>query len=306
MGLFSSIFGGKKTSQPNTALLEAEARRQAEAEAARYRELLEQQRQIAEQQRADAERRYQEQLAAQLAEAERQRTFEREQIERQATTQRDESARQEALQRELEATRQRERAETMAQQTARATAARDYATGRQRLMDDGRKKVDEAFAGFDDGYFQDFAKAFVGQYKPQAERGYEKARKQTTFALGDKGNLRSSAGAREFGDLRLELADNESKIAGAASDAAQSFRGDVERQRSDALGLVFSAGGVGSETLPDGVTDIGGMLEGLGSQIGGLTTTAQRRAQAIRAPSFASSAPNLSYSAPRAQRRAVA
>lgn len=292
MGLFSKIFGGG-TKSPNTTRQEQEAQRQAAAELERYRALLEQQTKLAEQQRADEERRYQEQVAAQQAEAERQRAFQTEQQNRLIQAQRDEATRQETLQRELEATRQGERNATMAQQQARADAARQYVEGRMALMDKGRKDVEQAFSGFDDAYFDAFAKSFVGQFKPQLERAYDKSRKDTTFGFSDTGNLRSSAAGRAFGDLRLDLVKKEGELAGAASDASTSFRNDIENQKSDALSLINSAGGVGADNLPDGVTDIGGMLEGLGAQIGSISQSAQRRAQTIRAPSFASQGANV-------------
>lgn len=295
MGLFSSLFGGTKTYQPNTSLQEAEARRQYEAEAARFRELLDEQRRIAEEQRADADRRYREQLAAQQAEAQRQREFTEASQSRQLQAQYDEARRQEALQRELEGNRQADRAADMARAKERADAARAYAEGRQQKMDEGRAAIDEAYSGFDEGYFENFAKSFVGQFKPQAERAYDKERRGTTFAYGDAGNLRSSAAARAFGDLKQQLTDNEGKIAGAASDASQNFRNDIEGQKSDATQLIYSAGAVGNELLPERLSDVGSMLEGVGSQIGALTTTAQRRAQSIKAPSFSGTNLNLNF-----------
>lgn len=297
MGLLSSIFGGKKTSQPNTAAAEAEARRQAELEAQRYRDQLVLIQAEQERQRAEAEKRYAEQQAAQQAENERQRRFQEDLVNRQIAAREAESARQEAMQREVEARREAERQETMAAQTAKATRAREYADGRQKLMDKGRAEIDAAYSGFDDKFFGDFASQFRDQFLPQVNRGYREARRGATAEFADRNNLRSSAAARAFGDLGRARGENEGKVAGAASDAAQTFRNDIDRQRSDALSLVYSAGGVGSEDLPDGVTDVGGALESLGQRLGSLTTTAKNRAQAVRAPSITGTNLNLNFNA---------
>lgn len=295
MGLFSSIFGTSKKSQPNTALQEAEARRQAELEAQRYRDLLAQQQQIADQQRTDTERRYQEQLQAQQAENQRQRDAAQTLLDRQIQAQRDEADRQEARQNSLEAQRQAERDAVLRAQEEKAQRSREYATGRQKLMDEGKAAIEGEYARFDDDFYGQFEQAFVDQFKPEVERGYEGARKDTTYAFGDAGNLRSSAAAKGFGDLKQQLTKNLGKVAGGATDAATSFRNDLEGQKSDALQTVFSAGGVGSENLPDGVTDVGGQLESLGSQIGALTTTARNRAKAIKTPSFQGANLNLDF-----------
>ncbi len=291
MGLFSS----KKTSQPNTSLQEAEARRQAEAEAERFRQLLAQQQEMEAARRADENRRYQEQLTLQQTENERRRTEDAAREQRQTEARTSEITRQEAIQRELEATRQAERGQVLAQQQSKADAARAYAEGRQKLMDKGRAEVDGAYAGFDDNFFGEFEKAFTQQFAPQVERGYDKARKDTTYGYADASNLRSSAAARSFGDLKEQLTGNLGKVAGGAVDASQTFRNDIEGQKSDAKQLIYSAGGVGSENLPDGVTDVGGLLEGLGAQIGSLTATSRNRAKAIRAPSFNNANLNLDF-----------
>lgn len=295
MSWISSLFKGKNTTVPDTSIQEAEARRQAEAETLRQQQLLEQQRQIAAEQRADAERRYQEQQAATAAENERQRKLQEDLVNRQIKQRQDELDRQEAGQRDIEAKRETERRETLAQQAKRAEESRTYATGRQELVDNARGAIDSAYAGFDDDYFNKFAQEFVDYYKPKAVKAYEGERRDTTFAYGDAGNIRSSAAARSFGDLKEQLTENEGKIANSATDEANSFRNDIEAQKSSALNTLFSSGAVGAADLPDGVTDVNGALGGIGSQLGALTQSQTNRAQTIRAPSISGTNLNLSF-----------
>lgn len=295
------IFSGKKTRQPDTSLQEAEARRQAEIEATRQQALLEEQRRLQEQTRADNERRYAEQLRQQQEENERQRTHQTSLVERQLAAQAAEVARQEAGQRAQEGKRDLERQETLAQTQQAATRAREYATGRQGLIDQSREGIESAYAKFDDKFFGDFAQSFIDQNKPALERGYQGERRATKLGFADTGNLRSTAAARSFGDLKTQLTTNQGKLANAGYDAAENYRDDIERQKSDALSLVMSGGGVGAETLPDGVTDVGGSLNNLGSRLGSLTTTQANRARTIRAPTFSSPNLDLSFGARKPQ-----
>lgn len=294
MSWLSALFHGSKTSTPDTSAQEAEAARQAAAEQARLQALLEQQQKMWEQQRADDQKRYDAQVAAQQAEAERQRAAAADLVNRQIAAQQDQAQRQEAQQRAVEAQRESERAAAAQQAQDRATRVRSYSDGRQALIDKARGDITQAYSGFDQNFFDTFKQAFVDQYKPELERNAGQARRETTFGYGDTHNLRSSAAARSFGDVTQQLHANEGKLANSASDAAQSYRNDIEGQKSNALDLVFSAGGVGAGDLPDG-TDVGTALGGLGSQLGSITQSAARRAQTYNRPGFSSfAAPNMS------------
>lgn len=274
-----------KVSQPDTSAQEAEARRQREIEDARAAALAEAERQRYEQQRADDLARWQQQQDAQKAEADRQYNLLMDQFGRQAAAQKEQFEWQKA-----------ERAAEIAAAEKRAADSRAYVTGRNELIDKSKADIDAAYAGFDDTYFQKFAQDFVSTYRPEANRAYKDATDKATFAFADSGNLRSSATAKAFGDLARQDQQNRGKIANGAIDASQSFRNDIDSQKSDALSLMFSSGAVGSDILPDGVSDVSGMLSGIGSQLGALTTTAANKAKTIRAPSFNSGALNLNLS----------
>lgn len=264
------IFRSKKVSTPDTSRQEEEARRQRELEEARWREQMEAEQRRWEADRADAERRYQEQLAQQLGEAERQRQAQEAEI-----------ARQIAAEQRAEALRQQEREETLAQQQQRAQQSREYSEGRQALITKAESDINAAYAGFDDDFFNTFAQQFTAQHMPELERQAADKSRATTMAAARKGNLKSSASARQFGELAQEKSAAQAQLAGQGADAAQQFRSNIDGQRRDALSAIWSAGGVGSEVLPDGVTDVAGALGGIGAQLGSLTQTARNRAGSI-------------------------
>lgn len=225
-------------------------------------------------QRADAERRHQEQLAAQQAEAQRQYELVLAEIERQQTAQREAETRAAA---EREAERQ-----AAAQKAAQS---RQFATERNNLMGKAKTDVESAYAGFDDAYFGKFAQDFTDFYKPQIEREHRQQKDQTTFAYDDAGTLRSSMSAKAFGDLARGRAEKEGQVASEAQDRAQGFRDDIDRQKNDALSAIFAAGSAANPVLPDGTLDITSGLAGLSTQIGALSTTAKNRAQRVSRPS---------------------
>lgn len=263
----------KKVSTPDTSVQDAEARRQRELEEQRYRERL-----AAEQARWDAERaaderRYAEQRAAQEAEAERQRAMMQAEIDRQI-----------AAELAAEARREQERQEVLAQQQERAAQSRAYTDGRQALITEAEGAINAAYSGFDDAYFQDFARSMIQTQAPELERQATAKGRELTMGAARRGNLKSSAAARQFGDLSREKAAAQAQLAGQASDAASSFRSNIDAQRRDALTSIWSAGAVGSENLPDGVSDANTALGGIGAQLGALTQTARNRAASVTRP----------------------
>lgn len=299
MSWLSSLFKGKKTSQPDTSAAEAEAKRQAELEQQRLQAQLDQQQKMWEQQRADDQARAAAQLKAQQDEAERQRQLAQAHNDQQFQLQQTQLQSQEDARKAQEAKAEQERQAQAAQATQHAQQARDYATGRQGIIDQGKAGIDQAFSGFNDKTFGDFAQSFVDYYKPQAEKNYADATKDTTFGYADTHNLRSSAAANSFGDLVGQLHTNEGKIASGASDAAQQYRSQIDQQKSDALSMLYQSAGAANPNLPDGFTDtdVSSALGGLSSQIGGITSSAAARAQGTKAPSFTNSNLDLSMRA---------
>jgi hypothetical protein len=196
-------------------------------------------------------------------------------------------------QRQMLAETQATRAEATARAEAKAAAARQYAEGRNALIEKSRTAINDAYSGFDDNYFNGFANDFVNYYKPKLATEADNANRTATFSYANTGGLRSSAAARSFGDLTRQKAEKEGQVANAGIDAAGEFRNDLDTQKSDALSLLFSSGAVGADSLPDG-GDAGAALAGIGSQLGALTQTQVNKAKNIKTPSFTANNLDLS------------
>jgi murein L,D-transpeptidase YcbB/YkuD len=272
-----------KTSSPDTSAQEAEAARQRQGEQALAEERLRQERELYEQQRADAERRYQEQLALQNAENQRQRDIVMAEI-----------ARREAAERAAEAQRQAEREAQTTAAAERAAQARAYADQRNTFISDATSQVNQAYAGFDDAYFNKFAQDFADYYKPRVRREFGAANNQTTYGFSDAGTLRSSMAAQSFGDLARERAEKEAGIAGEAQDRAQGFRSDIEAQRGEALRSIYDAGSIAPPSFEDGL-DGRAAAGAIGTQLSNIVRKSTDRASSTRAPSVATNPINLSF-----------
>ena len=272
-----------KTSSPDTSAQEAEAARQRQLEQQFAEERLRQEREIYEQQRADAERRYQEQLALQNAENERQRQMIMEEI-----------ARREERERLLEAERQAERQAKADEAAQRAQAARAYAEERNRFIDEATTGINQAYSGFDDPFFDKFAQDIVNYYKPQVRREFGAARDQTTYGFSDAGTLRSSMAAEAFGDLARERANKEARVSGEAQDRAQGFRDDINAQKNDALRSIYDAANIAPPSFEVGM-DGRAMAAPIGTQLSNIVRASTERATKTRAPSVTGGNLDLSF-----------
>lgn len=260
---------------PDTSGQEAEARRQRELEQQRYEQQLAEQQRIAAEQRAMEEaraaeqrRQYEEQLAAQQAAADRQ--FQQQQ---QALAAQQAAAEAERMQREQEA-------------AARAAAMEQYTQGRTQRINDFRTSINDAYAGFDDAYYDQFANDFIGYYKPRLEDEFKDAQEQLTFRYANQGGLNSSAAARDLRDLLENKRRQEQEIATRARNAASDFRGDIDSQRKSLLSEALSASNIGPEVLPDGISDVGSQLSAISESLTPYSSLATQRASSVSRPGF--------------------
>lgn len=265
----------KKIVVPDTSGQEAELTRQLELLKTEFERNRLQQETFFNTTRADQDARYQDQRAFDLAEAERQRAAMQAQLDAEVASRTTLEARAEA---EREAARQ--------QAELRATRARDYATGRQNLIDTASSTVNSAYAGFDDPFFQQFRQAFVSNYQPQVQSAYVDANRKERFNLHRAGILNSSAGAQVLGNLRGQLIGAEGELAKEADDATEEYRNSVAQQRSNTLQGLLASGLVGTENLPDGVTDVGGALDALNQNVSSFTGQVGDSIRALSPSSF--------------------
>jgi len=246
--------------------------------------------QLAEQNRLAEERAAAERAQAQ-AQLEQQRgAAAAELAQREAEAQRQYQAMQDQLvsertrQQQVEAAAAAEREAVRVATAARATRQRDYATGRQGMIDGYTADIASAFTPFDDTFYGDYRSKYETAQKDKLSDDFGQQRRDLIFAFADSGNLNSSASARQFGKLEKAKTGAEADIANDAIDASTSLRDSIETQKRNSLASLFTSTDIGKEELPDGVTDVQGTLGTLGQQISGLRSSARSAAANIQAP----------------------
>lgn len=224
--------------------------------------------------------------------------------ERDADLARQEQQRQEDLarqtgQRNEDLTRQRteaeaalarqaqERAQAEAAAAAKAQALGNYNSSRQNVIDNARRQIEAAFGVYNDSHFDEFANSYVNAAKPQVARQYDDAKRQTTFGFARRGNLESTAAARQFGRLDETRAEAEANIAQQARSAASQYRSSVDSQRQNLLSSVFSAANAAPVITADNVGEAGSSIDYLNSALSSPIGTANNVVGKINAPSFA-------------------
>lgn len=267
--------GGGKPKAPDTSAQDAEAARQRKVEEERYN-----------QQRVDEMSRYEQQQSAQLHEARRQ--------EAATAAQQERSLQQERELAETSQNESRRQAEAAASERAaqeeaarvRAGNMQAYSTGRSQRIDQVTGDINNAYAGFDDNYFNNFAKDFTNYYKPQLNEQYGDARKKIAYNFDNKGGLNSSAAIEAFGKLDEERGRQENKLANDAIDNSTSFRSSIDESRRTLLGEALSGTNIGPEVLPDGIEDYNGSLSGISGRLAPYTQTALTRVAQVKKPTF--------------------
>lgn len=113
-----------------------------------------------------------------------------------------------------------------------AQIARQAEEQRQARIAEGTSAIDSAFSGYNDDFYNNYQNDYIGYYTPQLEDQYADARKRLTLQLAKTGNLTSSTGADQFGDLKERYNTQNTMITNQAMDAANALRGNVDARKS--------------------------------------------------------------------------
>lgn len=113
-----------------------------------------------------------------------------------------------------------------------AEIARQQENARQARIAEGTTAIDDAFAQFDDSYFQGIGDNYSTFHLGNLDDQFAEAQEDLTANLFRSGNLESSAGADAFGALNDRLTEQQASIAEQARNAELGAQGDVEDARS--------------------------------------------------------------------------
>lgn len=122
-----------------------------------------------------------------------------------------------------------------------ADQARALEDERQARVQQGVQKVNDAFAGFDDSYFDNVRKSADDYYQPQIARQFTEAARQLPFRYA---TTNSSAYNRGRGFLEEDRARQEADYHAKSQEYADSQRTNIEGARGDLINQVNAGSGV--------------------------------------------------------------
>lgn len=113
-----------------------------------------------------------------------------------------------------------------------AAIARQQEAERQARIVEGQTKIDEQFVGFNDDFYNSHQTAHNDYYYPQLDDQYDDARKRLTLQLARTGNLTSSAGANQMGDLQEYYNDQRTGITNQGINATNDLRANIDSSKT--------------------------------------------------------------------------
>lgn len=128
-------------------------------------------------------------------------------------------------------------AQSQAQSDALLAQQQAQATQREANIRTGQKSIDDAFAQFNDNYYNNFTKAYTDAYNPDIDYQYGKAKDKLTAALAQRGVDNSSIAGNAFADVGKTYNDARSKVASDAMDASNDLRDKVSAAKTTLYGV---------------------------------------------------------------------
>lgn len=112
---------------------------------------------------------------------------------------------------------------------------------RQANIRGGMSAVDNAFAQFNDDFFNTGASSYSGYYLPQIEDARKNTLAKVTANLAEKGMLESTAGANKISAIEKRAADERARIGDEAANFAQTLRSTVDQNKNQLYDLARTA-----------------------------------------------------------------
>ncbi len=127
-----------------------------------------------------------------------------------------------------------------------AAIARQAEAERQARVEQGISSVDSAFTGFNPDFYNKYQSDYTGYYYPQLDDQYSDARKRLTLQLAKTGNLTSSSGINQMGDLQKYYDTQRTGVTNQAIDATNRLRSEVDSRKSQLYADARSSADPGS------------------------------------------------------------
>lgn len=126
------------------------------------------------------------------------------------------------------------------QMLADSRKARAEEEARQARIKAGGQKIDQAFSGFDNGFYDGYRDKQVALYQPELNDKFNRANSDLTFALARAGTLNSTIAGDKQADLLTAYDTNRAGILSRAQGAANTMRGNVANEKSNLVSMLTS------------------------------------------------------------------
>lgn len=126
-----------------------------------------------------------------------------------------------------------------AERQRQAMAAAEFK--RQSDITGGISAIDQAFAQFNDPFYQQAEKRYSDYYLPEIDRQSMLARNKATAGLVDRGMLESTEGANLLAEMEKARLDERTRVGNEAADFSQGIRNQVTGQRNSLYDIARSA-----------------------------------------------------------------
>jgi uncharacterized protein YoxC len=141
-------------------------------------------------------------------------------------------------------------------------------------LDEGTKKVDEAFAKFSPEYFQNYAKDYLTQATDQITRQKGFAQKDLMFALARQGLGQSQARADQLGLLEEDAGRAVGEQTQKGIDASNQLAADVAGKKQNLTQQLVAAQSIGSPIAGADDASIKNSLDTQRNVMSGITNSA--------------------------------
>ncbi len=111
---------------------------------------------------------------------------------------------------------------------------------RQSLIKEGTVGVNKAFSGFDQGFYDQRAKAYQNMAMPQLSDQYRATRNAELFGMANRGLLGGSASQQSFSGLNRKMAQNQQQIADTGISQGQDLERQIQDKKTNLLNMVYS------------------------------------------------------------------
>jgi hypothetical protein len=122
-----------------------------------------------------------------------------------------------------------------------AITAQQRELDRQSRIKQGMSRIDGAFKGFDDKYYENYATANNEYNMPQAEEQYKTAGDELTFRHARAGTLNSSMSATNIADLAKQNARGRALVLSQGDNAAANLRSRVAAEKSGIMQQLYAS-----------------------------------------------------------------